>query len=309
MTLRLGTRASLLALTQSRLVADAITAASGAEVELVQITSDGDRLTGSLAQLGGTGVFASALREALLGGECDLLVHSMKDLPTAQPPGIVIAAVPVRASAADALCGPDGAPITLAGLRSGARVGTGSPRRAAQILSRRPDLRVLDIRGNVDTRLRKLDDGQYDAIVLAEAGLRRIGRDDRIGEVLDWPTSAAQGALAIEVRSADAAVAAAVAAVSDADTDAAARTERAVLRHLEAGCAAPVAIRAAVADTAQLAVEVYAPDGSRVIRAVRAELPAAEVRSDAARDALAAAVVAELRAAGVDELMPTQARG
>ncbi|HCJ49309.1 MAG TPA: hydroxymethylbilane synthase, partial [Microbacterium sp.] len=182
-TLRLGTRASLLATTQSQHVADAVAAASGASVELVPITSAGDVLTGPLAQMGGTGVFATALRDALLREECDFLVHSMKDLPTAAFPGIVVGAVPVRASQRDVLCSRDG--VTLADLPPGARVGTGSPRRVAQVLSRRPDLVVEGIRGNVDSRLRKVHDGEFDAIVLAEAGLRRIGRGAAITEILE----------------------------------------------------------------------------------------------------------------------------
>jgi hydroxymethylbilane synthase len=289
--LRLGTRASLLATTQSQLVADAITATTGRPVELVKITSDGDVLTGPLAQLGGTGVFATALRDALLRGECDVLVHSMKDLPTAPFPGIVLGAVPERASQRDALCARDG--LTLATLPEGARVGTGSPRRVAQVLAQRPDLVVEGIRGNVDSRLRKVTDGEFDAVVLAEAGLRRIGREAAITEVLDWATSAAQGALAIEVRDGDADALAAVQTVEDADAATAAHLEQAVLRHLEAGCAAPVAIDAVVSGgRLTLVAEVYAVDGARSVRAVR------DLGATAAREAVAADIVRELFAGG-----------
>nr|WP_241740124.1 MULTISPECIES: hydroxymethylbilane synthase [Microbacterium] len=298
--MRLGTRASLLATTQSQTVADAITAATGVPVELVKITTDGDVLTGPLAQLGGTGVFASALRDALLRGECDLLVHSMKDLPTAPLPGIVIAAVPVRAPHRDALCARDG--LALADLPAGARVGTGSPRRVAQLLARRPDLIVDGIRGNVESRLAKVAGGEFDAIVLAEAGLRRIGRDAAITEILDGPTSAAQGALAVEIREGDAEVAALVHAVDDVEAATTARVERAVLRRLEAGCAAPVALAASRSgDRLTLEAEVYALDGTRTVTAVR-DVEFGGVTTAEGAAALAADVVDELIAGGAAEL-------
>lgn len=293
--LRLGTRASLLATTQSQHVADAVAAASGRDVELVPITSEGDVLTGPLAQMGGTGVFATALRDALLRDECDFLVHSMKDLPTAPYPGIVVGAVPVRASQRDVLHSRDG--LALDALPAGSRVGTGSPRRVAQVRARRPDLVVEGIRGNVDSRLRKVADGQYDAIVLAEAGLRRIGRDSAITQVLDWPTSAAQGALAVEIRDGDSVVADAVGRIEHADTALAAHLERAVLRRLEAGCAAPVAIDAERhGDVVTLVAHVYAEDGSRSVAASRRLDPHVDV------DAAAADVVAELLEGGAADL-------
>lgn len=303
--LRLGTRASLLATTQSQHVADAITAATGIRVELVEITTDGDVLTGSLAQMGGTGVFATALREALLRGECDLVVHSMKDLPTAAYPGLQIAAVPPRAPQRDVLCGP-AAGTSLDALPAGAVVGTGSPRRVAQVLRRRPDLRVRDIRGNVDTRLRKVRDGDYDAVVLAEAGLRRIGRDGAIGETfaLDaWPTSAGQGALAVEIRTedGDGAIGRAVSLIDDAQSTSRALLERAVLRRLEAGCAAPVGISATgLGDETVFVAEVYAPDGARTVRAGRALH--ADLESHDEREGIAADVVAELLDGGAADI-------
>lgn len=306
--LRLGTRASLLATTQSQTVADAITAATGVPVTLVKITTDGDVLTGPLAQLGGTGVFASALRDALLRDECDLLVHSMKDLPTAPLPGIVIGAVPQRAPHRDALCARDG--LTLAGLPDGARVGTGSPRRVAQLLARRPDLEVAGIRGNVDSRLAKVARGEFDAIVLAEAGLRRIGRDAAITEILDGPTSAAQGALAVEIREGDERVAALVRAVNDPDAETTARAERAVLRRLEAGCAAPVAVAAARSgDRLVLEAEVYALDGTQRVRATR-EVGFETAATAEGAAALASDVVAELLDGGAAALadLPGAAR-
>lgn len=302
--LRLGTRASLLATTQSGHVADALRAATGREVELVPITTAGDVLTGPLAQLGGTGVFVAALREALLRGDCDLVVHSMKDLPTADVPGLRIAAVPPRVSARDALCARDG--LTLDELPRGARVGSGSPRRVAQLRRRRPDLEVVGIRGNVDTRLRKVDDGEFDAIVLAEAGLTRIARTERITELFadaDWPTSAGQGALAVEVRAGDA-VGDDVALISEVASAEVALLERAVLRRLEAGCAAPVGIVAShgpAGDRVALVAEVYALDGARAVRVERT-FPRAAIADEDGRVHAADAVVTALLAAGAGDL-------
>lgn len=294
--LRLGTRKSLLATTQAGHVADALRRATGREVELVPITTDGDVLTGPLAQLGGTGVFVAALREALLRGECDLVVHSMKDLPTGPVRGLRIGAVPPRESPRDVLCARDG--LTLDALPSGARVGSGSPRRVAQLLRRRPDLRVDGIRGNVDTRLRKVADGEFDAIVLAEAGLNRIGRSDVVTERFDVPTSAGQGALAVEVASGE--MAALVAAVDDADSRTTALLERAVLRRLEAGCAAPVGIAARIeGDAVALTAEVYALDGTASVRATRV---VTRVEAEADPAVIAEVVVAELIDGGAAEL-------
>lgn len=298
--LRLGTRASLLATTQSGHVAQALHAATGREVTLVPITTAGDVLTGSLAQLGGTGVFVAALREALLRGDCDLVVHSMKDLPTLPVPGLRIGAVPARASVRDALCARDG--LTLAQLPTGARVGSGSPRRVAQLLRARPDLVVSGIRGNVDTRLRAVAEGRFDAIVLAEAGLSRIDRPDEITELFDaesWPTSAGQGALAVEVREDDP-IGATVATVDDPASADTALLERAVLRALEAGCAAPVGISARRDDErTHLVAEVYALDGTRTIRADRRVPHPAD---DDEREALAGDVVDELLAGGAAQI-------
>lgn len=203
MTLRIGTRGSQLALTQAGHIADFITTRTGIPTELVRVVTRGDTNMASLASLGGSGVFASALREALLAGECDLVVHSMKDLPTGAVPGLTIGAVPERVDASDVLCARDG--LRLADLPAGATVGTGSPRRTAQLAARRPDLDIRDIRGNVDTRLGYVDSGRLDAVILAAAGLIRLGRADRVTEVFplaEVPTAPAQGALALEVREA-----------------------------------------------------------------------------------------------------------
>lgn len=251
--MKLGTRGSALALAQSTPVAEKLGA------ELVTISTEGDRSTESLASLGGTGVFASALRDALIAGEVDVVVHSLKDLPTAPHPGLVVAAIPKRADARDALCARDG--LTLDTLPEGARVGTGSPRRAAQLHSRRPDLEVLDIRGNVDTRLGKVTAGDLDAVILAAAGLGRLGRLDAATELLDidgWPTAPGQGALAIEVRAGDEKL---VSALEHRPTRTVVEAERRVLALLEAGCSAPVGAHALIEDGMLfLSARVYGPD-------------------------------------------------
>lgn len=239
-TLRLGTRRSRLATTQSTHVADALRA-RGHAVELVQIVTEGDTSRASLSSLGGTGVFAAALREALIAGEIDLAVHSLKDLPTAAHPDLTIAAIPRREDPRDAVVARDG--VTLGELGPGARVGTGSPRRVAQLAALGWDIECRDIRGNVETRLQLVDDGLLDAVVLAHAGLRRLGLAGRVTEVLDpiqMLPAPGQGALAVECRSERADVRAIVAALDDADTRACVEAERAVLAVLEAGCSAPL---------------------------------------------------------------------
>lgn len=303
--LRLGTRGSELAMTQSRWVAELLTAASGRDVELVPIETKGDVTSGPLAQMGGTGVFATALREALLAGECDVLVHSLKDLPTAAYPGLVVAATPERETPVDVLCSRGGVP--LADLPAGARVGTGSPRRAAQVLRARPDVEVAGIRGNVDSRLRKVADGDFDAIVLAAAGLRRLNRADEITEEfgLDaWPTSAGQGALAVECRAAwaDEELRQLLTLLDDEHTHLAVRLERAVLAGLEAGCAAPVGVTArAHRGEVTVMAEVYGIGGMASVRAERG-VPEGTLVTAAAERALADEVVAALLEAGAADL-------
>ena len=267
MALRIGTRASALAMTQAGTVADMLGA------ELVPIVSEGDTSTASLSSLGGTGVFATALREALRRGEVDAVVHSYKDLPTAAEPGLVIAAVPPRADPRDALCARDG--MTLEELPPGAAVGTGSPRRRAQLAMRRPDLHLVDIRGNIDTRLGRVGhedpERALDAVILAAAGLERIGRLDAATELFDldrWPTAPAQGALAVEVREGDEHL---VRRIDHAATRASADAERGVLARLEAGGAAPIAAMAFVEDGLLfLTARVYRPDGGEMIDSSRA---------------------------------------
>ena len=272
-SIRVGTRASALAVAQT----SAVAAQLGAS-ELVTISSEGDRSTAPLASMGGTGVFVSALRDALLAGEVDLIVHSYKDLPTAPADGIRLAAVPVRADPRDALATRDG--VTLARLAAGARVGTGSPRRRAQLLAARPDLEVVGIRGNVDTRLGRLydpdDDRRVDGLVLAAAGLERLGRLGEASELLPietWPTAPAQGALALEIREdASASLSERVASVDHPATRTAAAAERGVLARLEAGCSAPIAAHASVdGGVLWLTATVYSPDGTSEITVVDTE--------------------------------------
>jgi hydroxymethylbilane synthase len=248
--LRVGTRASLLARTQSGQVADALQAALGREALLVEVTTAGDVSTAPLASFGGTGVFVSALREALLAGEVDVAVHSLKDLPTYPQDGISLAAVPEREDPRDVVVARDG--LTLAELPHGARVGTGSPRRAAQLHALGLGFDVVAIRGNVDTRIRKVTEGELDAVVLARAGIARLGRVAEVTEVLDplqMLPAPGQGALAVECRSADATLVQEIReAMDDARTRAAVVAERAVLAALEAGCSAPVGALAEVAE-------------------------------------------------------------
>jgi len=304
--LRIGTRGSALALAQTQRIANAL-AAKGAEVEIVVIKTEGDTSKESLATLGGTGVFASALRDALLAGECDVVVHSLKDLPTAPTPGLTIGAIPKRVDARDALCARDG--LTLETLPEGARIGTGSPRRAAQLLARRPDLVVVDIRGNVDTRLARVGDDtstgsaqRLDGVLLAAAGLERLGRAEAVTEYLSlagWPTAPGQGALALEVRTGEEKL---VAALDHKPTHTTVMAERAVLAQLEAGCAAPIAAHAFIDDGLLfLDARVYAPDGSDKITSSHALYvsdspnPAADV---------AGRVSAELIALGAADIAP-----
>jgi hydroxymethylbilane synthase len=238
--LRLGTRASPLARWQAEWVADQLRAL-GARVELVLITTRGDVRGGSLAAFGGVGVFTKELQTALLEHRIDVAVHSLKDLPTQEPDGLMVAAVPVRAQVNDVLvCN---YACTVEQLPEGALVGTGSIRRRAQLANIRPDLRFADIRGNLETRLRKLDEGSYDAIVLAQAGLDRLGKTFRVAERLEPPRffpAIGQGALAVEVRSDDHRTRDFVARLDDMATHAAVVAERALLARLRAGCLAPV---------------------------------------------------------------------
>jgi hydroxymethylbilane synthase len=273
-TWRLGTRGSALALAQSRTVADAVRAVTDRDVELVEITTAGDRSTAPVADLG-VGVFVSALREALTGKEIDFAVHSYKDLPTAPADGLRIAAVPPRADPRDVLVARDG--LTLSELPAGARLGTGAVRRIAQINALGRDLECVPIRGNVDTRLRKVAEGELDGVVLARAGLSRLGRAAEATEILDpllMLPAPAQGALAVECRDDDSELLKLLAALDDPGTRAAVAAERALLAELEAGCSAPVAALADVAEgddgpEIYLRGAVFSPDGRFGVRLSR----------------------------------------
>lgn len=255
-TIRIGTRASLLATTQAELVAAMVRERLGWKTELVEVTTDGDRSQADgtpLSQVpaAGTGVFVSALREALLAGEVDLAVHSLKDLPTYPHEGVVLAAVPPREDPRDVVVARDG--LTLGELPAGSRVGTGSPRRVAQLLALGLGLAVVGVRGNVDTRVAKVRSGELDAVVLARAGLARIGRLEEVTEVLDplqMLPAPGQGALALECRaaSADAGLARQLAELDHPATRAATTAERVVLATLEGGCSAPVGALADVVE-------------------------------------------------------------
>ena len=272
-TLILGTRGSKLALAQSNVVADALRRAHptlDVDIQVIQTRGDATQAANvPLASFGEKGIFAKELEAALLAGEIDLAVHSMKDLEHTLPEGLVIAAVPEREDPRDALVG-----STLDALPLGARVGTGSVRRRALLLSRRPDLQLLEIRGNVDTRLRKWREGQYDAICLAVAGLNRLGLQDNIAEILDpdWFTpDPGQGALAIEIRDGDQRLRDLTLSLNHGATWYAVLAERSFLRHVGGSCKTPVGAFAAVEQTSKpqwltLTGMVASPDGATILR-------------------------------------------
>ncbi len=266
-----GTRGSALALWQTEHVIQRLkTAAPGLAIEVKTITTEGDvKRDRPLSQLGGKGLFVKEIEQALLTGEIDLAVHSLKDMPTGQPQGLTIGAVLERADARDAL-------VTreigggLSALAAEARVGTSSLRRRAQLLAARPQLQVLDLRGNLDTRLRKLRAGEYDAVVLAAAGLIRLGYANAIGQTLPVDVmlpAVGQGALCVEVRAGDQATAAMTASLDHPRTCQATQAERALLRRLEGGCQVPVGAYAEVADD-QLHLRglVASLDGTHLVR-------------------------------------------
>lgn len=266
---KLGTRRSTMATTQSRGVADTITERTGQAIDLELITSLGDVTKAHLTQLGGTGVFVNALRDELVAGTIDFAVHSLKDLPTTPADGLVLAAIPERDDPRDALCARDG--LEFADLPAGAKVGTGSPRRVAQLAALRPDLVYLPIRGNAETRLGKVTSGELDAVVLAYAGLGRVGHRDRVTDVFGpdrMLPAPGQGALAVECRTerADADLAY-LSSVDHAPTRTEVVAERTVLAELEAGCAAPVGAFAEYGSgTLRLRAAVVATNGATAVR-------------------------------------------
>lgn len=275
--LRLGTRASPLARWQADWVTARL-AELGVQVEQVLITTQGDVRTGPLGAIGGQGLFTKEIQRALLEGRIDLAVHSLKDLPTEPVAGLTLTAVPERESPGDALVAPAGATwSSWEELPPGAKVGTGSTRRRAQLLHLRPDLKLDDVRGNVDTRLRKLDEGGYDALVLAEAGLKRLGLQARITQVLpaDRVVSAVgQGALGLETRTDDATARSLLQPLDHAATHAAVLAERALLAHLRGGCLAPVGARAAMnGEVLELRAVVLSVDGRERLEAAASGAP------------------------------------
>ncbi len=257
-----------MAITQSTQIADLLTARTGRAVEIVGISTSGDVSKAQLTQIGGTGVFVSTLRDALIAGRVDFAVHSLKDLPTLPAAGIELAAVAVRDDPRDALIARGGA--KLADLPSGARIGTGSMRRAAQLMLLRKDVQPVPIRGNAGTRIGKIDSGEVDAVVLAYAGLVRIGRLDLITQVFEAEEmipSPGQGALAAECLTSRPDLIDLLSCVDDDASRAATTAERTVLATLEAGCTAPVGAYAAGTNELRLDAIVVAADGGAALRA------------------------------------------
>ncbi|MBK6846972.1 MAG: hydroxymethylbilane synthase [Proteobacteria bacterium] len=290
----IGTRGSALALWQARHVAARLGALSpGLEVRLQVIKTQGDKLLDvPLAQVGGKGLFVKELEDALLRREVDLAVHSIKDVPAQLPAGLELAAIPTREDPRDAIVSSHGG---LAALPRGARVGTASLRRRCQLLAARPDLTIELLRGNVDTRLRRLDEGHFDAIVLAAAGLKRLGYGARISECLDppWLPAIGQGALGIEVRSDDVSMQALLRPLHDEATACCVRAERALLARLGGGCQVPIGGHATLVGAADLRLEALVghPAGQPVFRGERSG-PVSE------GEALGRALADELLAAG-----------
>jgi hydroxymethylbilane synthase len=320
--LRLGTRRSALAMAQSGMVAREVTRLTGRPVELVEITTYGDTSREALAQIGGTGVFVSALRDALLEGRIDFAVHSLKDLPTAAPEGLVLAAVPEREDVRDALVAAEGLNLDelvekVAGAGRPARIGTGSPRRMAQLnawaITRGAQLETVAIRGNVDTRIGYVTGGELDAVVLATAGLNRLGRSAEISQHLDpelMIPAPGQGALAIECTAADTELAAALALLDHAPTRVAVAAERALLATLEAGCSAPVAALATWGQENELRLDgvVGNPDGTALLKmSANGPIVLDETAEQQAR-ALGHALAARLLDGGAAALMGERAR-
>lgn len=309
--LRLGTRGSALAMAQSQRVADALQEATGRPVKLVDIVTPGDRSTSPVHRLG-VGVFVSALRDALLAGEIDFAVHSFKDIPTAPHAGLYVAAVPPREDPRDALVARDG--LTLAELPAGSRIGTGSLRRIAQLRALGMPLTVVPIRGNVDSRIRRMSgpEADLDAVVLAYAGLSRLGRTGEISEILDpmlMLPAPAQGALAVECRADDRQMRELLSVLDHMPTRLAITAERAFLATLEAGCSAPVAALAVVAegetgDEIYLRGAVISPDGSRDYRLSRSGgVPAGGAAALAAAEEIGRSLANDLLDAGAGGIL------
>ncbi|MEW4527711.1 hydroxymethylbilane synthase [Maioricimonas sp. JC845] len=310
-TIRIATRASSLAMWQAEHVAGLL-AGQGPDVsvEIVKISTRGDRdLKEPLHAMGGQGVFTREVQNAVLDGRCDVAVHSLKDLPTQTVAGLCLAGIPVRAARFDALVLPAGAESgTFEKLPNGARIGTGSLRRRAQLLHVRDDLEMLEVRGNVETRLRKLDEGEYDALIMAVAGLERLGLQERISQVLEPPLmlpAVGQAALGIECRADDAALIEMLTALSDPITRAEVVAERACLATLRAGCHAPVGTLTKVdteARTLSIDAVVLSADGTQ-------RVDASETGSVADADLCGQRVADQLRKNGADALLAPESDG
>ena len=296
----IATRKSELAMWQARHAETLLREAHpGLEVELLPMVTKGDIILDQpLAKIGGKGLFLKELERALLNGEADIAVHSMKDVPVEQVPGLEVEVLLERANPFDALLGRNGE--TLADLPAGARVGTSSLRRQCQLRALRPDLELLDLRGNVNTRIRKLEEGEYDAIILACAGLERLGLERYVSETLGpphWLPASTQGTIGIQNRSGDAAVRELLAPLANAEAALRTRAERAVATALEGSCQVPLAVYATLeGDRVAISGLVGTPDGSRILRSDRAG-PAADV------DALAAAVSSDPLGQGADKII------
>jgi hydroxymethylbilane synthase len=302
--LRIGTRGSALALWQAKSIAAALHA-EGVDTELVIIKTSGDKnQTSSFSQMGGKGIFIKELEDALLDLRVDFAVHSMKDVPTEMPPGLTLAAICNREDVRDALLSTSGATLDL--LPKSARVGTSSLRRQAQILHARNDLRMLELRGNVDTRIEKLKRGDYDAIILAKAGLDRLGLSFHITQILPQEISlpaAGQGAIGIESRSADAEILSVLAQLDHAETRSAVTAERAALAGLEGGCQVSIGAWGRVENgILRLDVAVLSPDGSKRISEQDSGAPEQA-------DALGARIARKLRDRGAAALLARESRG
>jgi len=297
--LRIGSRGSALALWQAEFIRDWLSLKGGASAEIVIIRTAGDHFQqGSVAKIGLKGVFIKEIEDALLAGSVDLAVHSLKDVPTELPPGLEIAAIPAREDPRDCLVSRGSA--KLATLAPGARVGTSSLRRQAQIRHIRPDLQIVELRGNVDTRLRKVDEGELDAVVVARAGVVRLGHGGRVAEILEpsvMVPAVGQGALAIEIRSSDPEMVERLAALDHFETRTVVSAERAVLSALGGGCQVPLGAWARF-EKGSLVLDacVCAPDGSEVLRD-RGEGPITQPEE------LGHAVARRLRGAGAERLL------
>jgi hydroxymethylbilane synthase len=311
--IRIGSRGSALALWQSRHVRELLQQAQrGLDIDIEIINTTGDKILDvPLAKIGDKGLFTKELDRALLDRRVDFAVHSLKDVPTRIEPGLLLAAVSVREDPSDALITAPTAATSLDELPAGARIGTSSLRRRAQLLARRPDLQVLDLRGNVDTRLAQVAGAKYDAIILALAGLKRLGFGDRVSQVLGapaWLPAVGQGALGIICRADDTETQRILAVLNDDATARAVRAERAFLRELEGGCQVPIAARAtATADQVELHGLVASLDGRRILRARATGQDAEEIGRGLAHQLLeqgAGQILEEVRLAMQDAPAP-----